>query len=94
MRLTSDEARNEFMEKFWEIHNPNLGMPSSQYKEEHYKRLTYVTEHFGKESGNQGWRTDMGRTYIVLGPPNQKSNYHDSQSYDLAVRQSTDFGYP
>jgi GWxTD domain-containing protein len=80
LRLTSDEARDKFIEKFWEIHNPAPESPASQFKEEHYKRLAYANEHFGKESGNQGWRTDMGRTYIVLGPPNQKSNYHDSQS--------------
>jgi GWxTD domain-containing protein len=80
LRLTSDDARDKFIERFWEIHNPTPGTPASQYKEEHYKRLAYATEHFGKESGNQGWRTDMGRTYIVLGPPNQKRNYHDSQS--------------
>jgi GWxTD domain-containing protein len=80
VHLTSDDARDKFIERFWEIHNPNPGTPASQYKEEHYKRLAYATEHFGKESGNQGWRTDMGRTYIVLGPPSQKRNYHDSQS--------------
>ena len=79
-RLASDEARDKFIERFWEIHNPTPGTPASQYKEEHYKRLAYALEHFGKESGNQGWRTDMGRTYIVLGPPSQKRNYHDSQS--------------
>jgi GWxTD domain-containing protein len=80
LHLASDEARNKFIEKFWEIHNPTPEAPASQFKDEHYKRLAYANEHFGKESGNQGWRTDMGRTYIVLGPPNQKSNYHDSQS--------------
>lgn len=80
LRLNSDESRDKFIDRFWEVHNPTPDLPAAEFKEEHYKRLTYADEHFGKESGNKGWRTDMGRTYILLGPPNQKRNYHDSQS--------------
>ena len=80
LHLTSDDARDKFIDRFWEIHNPTPDLPASQFKEEHYKKLTYANEHFGKESGNKGWRTDMGRSYILLGAPNQKTNYHDSQS--------------
>lgn len=79
LRLPSDTARDKFIEDFWEIRNPTPGAPSNSFKEEHYQRLAYANDHFGHESGNQGWRTAMGRTYIVLGPPSQKSNYHDSQ---------------
>jgi GWxTD domain-containing protein len=79
LRLTTDEARDKFIEQFWEIRNPTPGSPSNAFKDEHYQRFAYANDHFGHESGNQGWRTAMGRTYIVLGPPSQKSNYHDSQ---------------
>lgn len=79
LRLTTDDARDKFVEQFWEIRNPTPGSPSNPFKDEHYQRLAYANDHFGHESGNQGWRTAMGRTYIVLGPPSQKSNYHDSQ---------------
>ncbi len=79
IRLATDEARDRFIEQFWEIRNPTPGAPSNSFKDEHYQRLAYANDHFGHESGNQGWRTAMGRTYVVLGPPSQKSNYHDSQ---------------
>ena len=79
LRLTTDEARDKFIDQFWEIRNPTPGALSNPLKDEHYQRLAYANDHFGHESGNQGWRTAMGRTYIVLGPPSQKSNYHDSQ---------------
>jgi GWxTD domain-containing protein len=79
LRLATDDARDKFIEQFWEIRNPTPGAPSNAFKDEHYQRLAYANDHFGHEAGNQGWRTAMGRTYIVLGPPNQKSNYHDSQ---------------
>jgi len=80
LRLTTDDTRDKFIENFWEIRNPTPGAPTNVFRDEHYQRLTYASEHFGKESGNDGRRTAMGRTYIVLGPPQQKQNYHDSQN--------------
>ena len=80
LRLTTNDERDKFMADFWELRNPTPGAPTNPFKEEHYKRLAYANAYFGKASGDTGWRTDMGRTYIVLGPPQQKSTYHDSQS--------------
>ena len=71
--LTSDEAREKFIEHFWEIRNPNPGAPNNTYREEHYQRLQYASDHFGNH-GN-GWATDMGRIYITLGAPQQKARY-------------------
>ena len=80
LRIPSNEERDRFIENFWEMRNPTPDAPTNSFKEEHYKRLAYADTYFGKASGTTGWRTDMGRTYIVLGPPQQKSTYHDSQS--------------
>jgi len=71
--LTSDESREKFIEHFWEIRNPNPGAPNNTYREEHYQRLQYASDHFGNH-GN-GWATDMGRIYVTLGPPQQKARY-------------------
>jgi len=71
--LSSDEARNNFIEHFWEIRNPDPGAPSNSYREEHYQRLEYASNHFG--SHGNGWATDMGRIYITLGAPQQKARY-------------------
>ena len=37
--LNTDEARDKFIEHFWEIRNPNPGAPTNSYREEHYERL-------------------------------------------------------
>ncbi|HST10465.1 MAG TPA: GWxTD domain-containing protein [Terriglobales bacterium] len=71
--LTTDEARDKFIEHFWEIRNPNPGAPTNPYRDEHYERLQYASDHFGKFG--DGWNTDMGRIYITLGPPQQKARY-------------------
>src|SRR3954465_2879482 len=41
LNLPRDDARNKFMEGFWEVRNPTPGAPTNPYKEEHYKRLAY-----------------------------------------------------
>jgi GWxTD domain-containing protein len=71
--LNTDEARDKFIEHFWEIRNPNPGAPTNSYREEHYERLQYASDHFGKFG--DGWNTDMGRIYITLGAPQQKARY-------------------
>jgi GWxTD domain-containing protein len=75
LKLTSDDERNKFIERFWEIRNPTPGSPDNPYKIEHYRRLAYADEHFGVPSRGDGWQTDMGRIYITLGEPKQKARY-------------------
>ncbi len=75
LEMKGDEERDKFIERFWEIRNPTPGAPTNPYKEEHYRRLEYANQYFGKESGTDGWRTDRGRVYITLGPPQQKALY-------------------
>src|SRR5205823_3473320 len=78
LRLTTNEARDKFIEDFWEIRNPNPGSPSNSYKEEIYQRIAFANARFGIGSGEEGWRTDRGRTYITLGPPQQKEVFRNS----------------
>ena len=72
LQLSSDAARDEFIQHFWEIRNPTPGSPDNPYKIEHYRRLEYATQYFGHVSHTEGWRTDMGRIYITLGEPQQR----------------------
>ena len=67
-RLTTDEQRDEFIEKFWGRRNPTSG-PENPYKEQHYRRIAYANIHFA--AGIPGFRTDRGRIYIVYGPPDE-----------------------
>lgn len=77
-RLTSNEARDRFIEEFWEIRNPNPGAPTNSYKDEIYQRIAFADARFSIGSGMEGWRTDRGRTYITLGAPQQKQIYRNS----------------
>jgi len=78
LKLTTDEAREKFIETFWEIRNPSPGSPTNTYKDEIYQRIAFADARFGIGSGVEGWRTDRGRTYITLGPPQQKQVLRNS----------------
>jgi GWxTD domain-containing protein len=78
LRLTSDQARDKFIEEFWEVRNPDPGTPTNSYKEEIYRRISFADARFGVGSGAEGWRSDRGRTYITLGEPQQKQILRNS----------------
>lgn len=71
LQLTTDAERDKFIDHFWEIRNPNPGSPINPYKDDIYQRIEYANAHFAIGAGEEGWRTDRGRTYITLGPPQQ-----------------------
>jgi GWxTD domain-containing protein len=69
LQLQTDEQREKFIENFWDVRNPLHGSARNPYKEEIYQRIEYANEHFGRMTNTPGWKTDMGRAYIVLGKP-------------------------
>jgi GWxTD domain-containing protein len=75
LQLASDDARDKFIQQFWEIRNPNPGSPTNEYKEEIYKRIAFANSRFNVGSSAEGWRTDRGHVYILLGAPQQKQVY-------------------
>lgn len=86
LALSTDEEREKFMENFWNIRNPKAGSDTNPYKEEHYARIEYANTHFGRESNTPGWMTDMGRAYILFGPPTSRHPFVGySQIYPMEL---------
>jgi GWxTD domain-containing protein len=69
LRLSKDERRDQFIERFWERRDPMPGAPVNEFKVEHYRCIAYANIHF--KQALPGWKTDRGRTYIVFGPPDE-----------------------
>ena len=69
LSLETMEEREHFIEAFWRNRDPNPSTPENEFKDEHYRRLEYVDEFFGRGQSRDGWQTDQGRYYIILGPP-------------------------
>jgi GWxTD domain-containing protein len=70
LNLTTDEERRYFVDQFWERRDPTPGTADNEFKNEHYRRMGYVSR-FTSRSGMAGWKTDRGRIYIVYGPPDE-----------------------
>lgn len=63
---TVEEKQRLFLE-FWRRRDPNPNTPKNERMEEYYSRVDYANRHFTHV--REGWKTDMGMVYIVLGPP-------------------------
>lgn len=79
LELQTDADREAFIQKFWEIRNPDPNSPTNEFRDEYYRRLAYASDHFGSPGRHDGWRTDRGMVYITLGPPQQLTPYRSSQ---------------
>lgn len=78
LRLEGEDLRDAFIEAFWERRDPNPTTAENEYREEHYARLAYANEFYGRDTGRAGWRTDRGRFHIVLGPPRTREDFSHS----------------
>lgn len=77
LQLESDRERDTFISAFWKQRNPNPNLPENEFKKEHYRRIAYANNWFGKDSPGPGWRTDMGRIYITLGEANNIERFEN-----------------
>jgi GWxTD domain-containing protein len=75
LNLESEQEREGFVDAFWRKRDENPSTPENEYREEHYRRLEYVDNFFGRDTFLPGWRTDRGRFYILLGAPRSRQNF-------------------
>jgi GWxTD domain-containing protein len=67
--LPDEESRKEFIRDFWSKRDPDPDTEENEFKEEFFGRIEYSNQHF--KEGPPGWKTDRGRIYIYLGPPDK-----------------------
>ena len=74
-QLQTDRERDIFLEAFWKHRDPTPGTPKNEFEEEHRRRLDHANKFYGRSVPLPGWRTDRGRIYILLGPPQNIEQY-------------------
>ncbi len=77
LSLSSDRERLAFREAFWNQRDPTPGTPVNEFRDEHYRRLRYANEYFGRGTVKLGRETDRGRIYILLGEPVDIQRYFE-----------------
>lgn len=65
----SDDIKREKLSLYWKELDPTPNTVYNEAMNEYYQRIKYANEQF--KSYTEGWLTDMGMVYIVLGPPLQ-----------------------
>jgi GWxTD domain-containing protein len=79
------ENRIKEFQAFWKRHDPTPESEFNEAMESHYGRIEYANEHFSVMQ-REGWRTDMGLLYILLGAPDdiQRNAYPmDQKPYEI-----------
>jgi GWxTD domain-containing protein len=84
--LQTNRERDIFIEAFWKQRDPTPNTPANEFRTEHYRRIKYANTHFGKDSPQPGWKSEMGRIFIILGEPKQIERYeNESDLYPIQV---------
>lgn len=74
--LATDNERDLFIEKFWLKRDPDPGTRENEYKEDYYKRIEDANHLFKGERKGEGWLTDRGRVFVILGEPDFRRFNH------------------
>lgn len=77
------EKLNRFLD-FWKAKDPSPGTSENELLEEYYSRVEYSNKNFSNFI--EGYKTDMGMVFIVLGPPDNIDRYpfnYDSPAHEI-----------
>ena len=85
LKLENDKERDLFIDEFWKQRDPTPGTSRNEAKEEHYQRIKFANETFGGLSPMEGWRTDRGKYYIMLGSPHHVEKYHTIDTFPIEL---------
>jgi GWxTD domain-containing protein len=69
---TLAEKQQKFLE-FWKRRSLNPNAPRNEKMALYYARIEYANKHFTRY--REGWRTDMGLVFILLGPPSNVERF-------------------
>jgi len=70
-KLRTVEARRDFIEKFWAALDPTPDTAVNERRIEFWNRVEEATHQF-HDSVFPGWKTDRGKIYVLLGPPDER----------------------
>ena len=94
--LKTEEERDRFIASFWEVRDPTPDTTRNEFRDEYEERTKEANKLF-RGYGREGWRTERGRTYLLLGPPHERRAYdqaRDLYPMELWFYQTSDPALP
>jgi GWxTD domain-containing protein len=73
--VADDAAAERFVQLFWLRRDPTPGTPDNEFRRDFERRVVAANQHFPEDLDGvitPGWKTDRGRTFILLGPPERR----------------------
>jgi GWxTD domain-containing protein len=86
-RIKEATTREDKLQKFlqyWKSKDPSPNNEENEVFDEYFRRVNYAIENFSNY--NEGWKTDRGMVYIILGAPNNINRHpfeYDSKPYEV-----------
>jgi GWxTD domain-containing protein len=80
---TKDEQVKRYLE-FWKKKDPVPESEDNELFNEYYRRIDYANKNFSHYS--EGWRTDRGMVFVILGPPNNVDRHpfdYNAKPYEI-----------
>ncbi len=68
--LETELDRRNFIDWFWERRDIEPSTPANEYRDRFQMRVFEANRKFG-DTATPGWKTDMGKIYILVGPPDE-----------------------
>jgi GWxTD domain-containing protein len=68
----NDTAQCRFVERYWEVRDPDPATSTNELREEHDERMERVERELGTAE-QPGWKTDRGRLFLLYGPPDERT---------------------
>lgn len=78
LRNAQGEERQRLWDQFWARRDPLPATPVNEFRETFFERVRLAAQQF-REPGTQGWQTDRGEVFIVLGPPSTSLDIEPDQ---------------
>lgn len=78
-------GKRKYLDRFWKERDPSPGTKSNELLMDYYKRYEEANLKFSTPN-RPGWKTDMGRVYMMYGPPAQIEKHEfdsDKKPYQL-----------
>lgn len=71
LNKTPRKDKEALFKELWVTRDPTPETPVNELMDEYYRRVAFTNEYF--TSFQQGWETDMGMVYILMGPPDDRN---------------------
>lgn len=80
----TEQEKSQRFADFWKKKDPSPSTEENEIFDEYFARVAYANENFTHYG--EGWRSDMGMVYILLGPPSNVERHpfdYDSKPYEI-----------